>query len=80
MLIPRGGQISSKSSLLITCNAINNTSWPPHNLTCIVEKKCLNIHKRLEIVERNTDDFLPFPVVLWIAITRERRTLMKKYG
>ena len=45
---------------------------------CKVANECLNVCDRLELVERNKDDPLPSPTVLWLVIIREKKPWLKK--
>ena len=37
-----------------------------------------NQNERVEVVERNKDDPLPVPAVLWIVSAREKKSWFKK--
>ena len=39
---------------------------PGSHTACKVANECLNLHEQVEVVERNKDDPLPSPAVLWI--------------
>ena len=41
--------------------------------------KCLNVCERVELTDRNKDDHLPYPAVLWIIGVCERDPDRKKY-
>ena len=47
-------------------------------LTCQVANKCLNLPEQMEVVERNKEDPIPSPAVLWIISVCERKSWLKK--